>query len=310
MEIIGQTHNSYILDGYLDRDKYISVEVTPNNLSKIGLPVESSTYYIVGLDGRGTVDDPFYIETLDDLKLLSEMSFLWDKYLLQIEHIDASITSGWNNGAGFNPIGTDESSFSGQYDGGDYTIHNLYINQPREDGIALFKNVRDASLKNIHLKTANISGRRNVSALLGSSTGSSHTKITNVRVTNSKITGYGSDVGSIGGYLQGTFIRNSYSIGNEIIGNKSYTGGLVGFIFGSSSIENCYSISKVNGMDNAGGLVGAVRSGSTVNQSYSSGIVIGDGINMGGLIGSLQASTVTISYYDIETSIKLTKVKA
>ena len=43
--------------------------------------------------------------------------------------IDAGITSGWNSGAGFVPIGGG-TSFTGNLDGQGHTISGLFINRP------------------------------------------------------------------------------------------------------------------------------------------------------------------------------------
>jgi len=43
--------------------------------------------------------------------------------------IDCSGTSGWNGGAGFEPIGNGSNNFSGTFDGQGYKITGLYINR-------------------------------------------------------------------------------------------------------------------------------------------------------------------------------------
>jgi hypothetical protein len=45
-------------------------------------------------------------------------------------NIDASVTSVWNTGSGFIPVGTTNiaGAFSGIFDGCGYTINNLFIN--------------------------------------------------------------------------------------------------------------------------------------------------------------------------------------
>ena len=55
--------------------------------------------------GNGSEGSPFEIATLTDLRYLSEHSDGWDKNFILTANIDASATSGWDNGAGFTPIG-------------------------------------------------------------------------------------------------------------------------------------------------------------------------------------------------------------
>ncbi len=45
-------------------------------------------------------------------------------------NIDASVTSGWNSGAGFVPINSDRGDFAYGFEGLGHTISNLYINRP------------------------------------------------------------------------------------------------------------------------------------------------------------------------------------
>ncbi|KKL12757.1 hypothetical protein LCGC14_2532540 [marine sediment metagenome] len=53
-------------------------------------------------------------------------------------NINASATSGWNGGEGFDPIGSSGSEFTGSFDGKGYTINDLFINRPEETGVGLF----------------------------------------------------------------------------------------------------------------------------------------------------------------------------
>ena len=52
--------------------------------------------------------------------------------------IDCSCTSGWNGGAGFEPIGSDSNMFTGTLDGKGYKITHLYINRPSTNYVGLF----------------------------------------------------------------------------------------------------------------------------------------------------------------------------
>ena len=50
--------------------------------------------------------------------------------------IDAGITSTWNSGAGFLPIGAN-NSFTGNLDGQGHTISGLFINRPSDQNVGL-----------------------------------------------------------------------------------------------------------------------------------------------------------------------------
>ncbi len=80
-------------------------------------------------------------------------------------------------------------------------------------------------------------------------------------------------------------------------------GGLVGYLYSSSSITNSYSnIDNVtSSSSNTGGLVGRISS-STILNSYSTGKVVSNSLH-GGLVGGTRLNnTITDSFYDSETS--------
>ncbi len=104
--------------------------------------------------GGGTEENPYQIETLNDLKSLSESSSCWDKNFIQTSDINVTETSGWNSGDGFSPIGNDTTKFTGSYDGGGYTIDNLFINRPSTDNVGLFGYTDGATIENVGLTSA------------------------------------------------------------------------------------------------------------------------------------------------------------
>src|SRR5512136_1818987 len=73
--------------------------------------------------GIGTPADPYMIEDVDDLQAMSNNL---TAYYALANDIDASNTTGWNGGQGFEPIGNG-SRFSGGFDGRGYNITGLYI---------------------------------------------------------------------------------------------------------------------------------------------------------------------------------------
>lgn len=81
--------------------------------------------------------------------------------------IDASATANWNNGAGFVPIGTDGSPFTGCFDAKGYVINGLHINRPTTNYVGLFGKTSSAVIKNLGLTNVNISGMSYVGAIAG-----------------------------------------------------------------------------------------------------------------------------------------------
>jgi len=127
--------------------------------------------------GTGTVGDPYQITNVDQLQ---EMNQSLGAHYALANDIDASATSGWNGGKGFEPIARDTRSsdyfqgteFTGSLDGQDYTVTGLYINRPSEDYVGLFGWVdTGGSVSNISLTGINVEGRRHVGGLVGDNVG-------------------------------------------------------------------------------------------------------------------------------------------
>ena len=104
------------------------------------------------------------IQTLNQLQGMS--GNLIGKYVLGAD-IDATATSGWNNGQGFNPIGNLSNGFNGKFDGLNHTISDLTINRPSQDYVGLFGATSAANIQNIGLIQANVRGSWRVGALIG-----------------------------------------------------------------------------------------------------------------------------------------------
>ena len=214
------------------------------------------------------------------------------KYIL-MNDIDLSSYSNWD------PIGEMDSDagimqgFTGVLDGNGYSIKNLTINRPTEDGVGLFALIGDANtmsggeVKNLGLENVDVEGNLGAGGLASVSVGN----ITNCYI-NGKINGNGAyATGGLVGQNLGT-IKNCYS-NCEVVGKYHYTGGLTGANQGQ--ILNCFSTGTVTGQqEGAGGLIGLNMGGSILN-SYSTAKIMGN-IRVGGLIGSFDGGTVSNSY--------------
>ena len=252
--------------------------------------------------GNGTVEDPYQIASISQLQSINENEYL-DKHFIQVNDIDASETSQWNFGEGFQPIGDLINRFKGTYDGDNYVINDLTINKPEENFIGLFSIIQEGDLVNIVLENVNIIGSDYVGGLAGgldngqidnSSTSGSVTGNyaggivgTNTNegvVINSSsaviITG-GEQAGGLVGRNNGGEITNSFAEGN--VSGTRYIGGLAGYNT-EGKISNSHSSGNVHGDNNIGGLVGTNWDGK-ISQSYASGNVTADGDLVGGLVG-------------------------
>jgi hypothetical protein len=271
--------------------------------------------------GNGTPGDPYQIEDVDDLQAMG--SNLTAYYVLN-NSIDASATSGWNSGQGFEPVGN-SARFSGGFDGGGFNITGLYINRPATNNVGLFGHVGDDTgatvIKNVRLANTTVVGARGTGTLIGRVTGNANTLIENCSAVGGNVTGNGATGGLIGSFnswqttLDGTdnpVLRYSYSdvaVYSSASGGRDKFGGLVG-CSQKGTIQNSYSRSSVNVTDGSriGGLAGCIDYRGEIFNSYSTGLVtVTSCVLVGGLVGNrvgpgFNEGVVTNSFWDTETS--------
>lgn len=317
--IPGATDSLYILTS-ADVMKFISVQITPEDVFKTGTSVESSLQGPIESlfqNGTGTETDPYHVETLDDLQ---NIRFFVDNHFVQIQDIDASPTWGWNNGEGFIPIG---APFRGTYNGNNFVIDSLSINRPSSTRQGFFGFISEnAVLKNIGLTDVSVHGRNSVGGLAGTSTGTISNSFATgeIHAENNAgllvgdaafgtishsyaagtISGTGLNLGGLVGFSNYNY-NIFYSFARvDISGGDKYIGGLVGESI-SSTITNSYATGDVEGTNYVGGLVGSFLY-STVTNSYATGKVDADNNEVGGWVGQIFDLTITNSFWDTQTS--------
>ncbi|MFA7693639.1 MAG: GLUG motif-containing protein, partial [Candidatus Hydrogenedentales bacterium] len=148
------------------------------------------------------------ISSLDDLrKIGNDAQLPLDGAYILTEDIDATATSGWNGGAGFIPIGSSTTPFTGTFDGLGHSITGLTINRPEEDQVGLFREIKSegAAIKNLRLENCSIIGKRDVGALAGLNF--FYPVISGCSVTGT-VTGTGTSVGGLVGRNYDGWIRN------------------------------------------------------------------------------------------------------
>jgi hypothetical protein len=173
-----------------------------------------------------------------------------------------------NQGKGWGPIGILWVGLRGTFDGQGYEIRDLFINRPDEDLVGLFGEVdRGATVKNIGVVNATLTGKDGVGGLVGENWGT---------------------------------ISGSYCTGN--VTGDAVVGGLVGATDPAAAVNNSYSTCSVTGHEFVGGLVGGNAWGGTMNNCYSTGGVTGND-SVGGLVGdNTREGAVSNSFWDTETS--------
>ncbi len=199
--------------------------------------------------------------------------------------IDASATSTWNSGAGFEPVGKDAvTPFTGIFDGLGHTISNLNINRPATDLVGLF-GIASSIMRNVGMEGGSTIGHSHVGGLVGFFSGS----INNAYVTGS-VSGT-NNVGGLVGTVEGGTISNVYATGS--VSGIDAVGGLVG-ISSVASISNAYATGSVTGDSRVGGLVG-LNFGSSIDNVYATGSVTGTN-NVGGLVSANFVASINNAY--------------
>ena len=222
---------------------------------------------------------------------------------------DITLTDPWN------PIGKNspDSIFSANFEGNNYTISNLIINDDSHNiiqnttAVGFIAYLRNAEIRNVNFRGGSISFavpsglsfRASVGAVVGS------------LYSSGKISGVSSDVpislsgdaayaGGIVGVLGGP-IYNSYATGDvSTTGGAAFMGGLVGRAV--NTVSGCYAMGNVSGAggnDDIGGLVGLLYGGAgLVRNSYATGNVSGGRGNdrAGGLVGFHYGRRIENSY--------------
>lgn len=114
------------------------------------------------------------------------------------------------------------------------------------------------------------------------------------------------DMGGLIGYVYHSRIYNSYASGAVTGANGSYNiGGFAGELVNDCLVQNSYASGSVSGTQYIGGLIGSIQT-SSITHAYAAGHVYGT-TNVGGLIGyAYKPTTSTDGYWDIQTSGQLT----
>jgi hypothetical protein len=238
----------------------------------------------------------------------------------------------WESAKGWLPLGNDTTAFSGDYNGAEKKITNLYINRPDDDFVGIFGAMAGSSsslaeLKNIIIEGVSVTGRSGVGSLLGKINDNQYVVIDRCSVVNGSVSGYrttGGLVGANNGFPNGN-PANSRSKMYECFANVSVSyryvadngrtaekiGGLVGCNQRGETYDS-YALGDVSGDDGAnsaarvGGLAGCVTQG-LVARCFSKGAVTGSDSDVGGLIGNISGAGtggILNSYWDTTTSGK------
>lgn len=194
------------------------------------------------LDGEGTAEEPYVVTNASELQAVSEEL---DAHYELGSDVDASGTENWNDGEGFEPLGT----FTGEFDGNGYEISGLYIDRSEgsKDGAdaALFTALDGAVLTDVGLVEADIIAAEGAESSSSADDGGDAAgfavendgEIRNSYVSDSEITAgtggfsstdHASHSGGDGGDAGGLVVTNRGSIHDSKTAASEITGGTAG----------------------------------------------------------------------------------
>jgi len=190
--------------------------------------------------GAGTGADPYVVRDVYDLQAMK--GYLSSDFIVA-SNIDASSTSGWNAGGGFDPVGDNINPFTGTFDGKGYTVLDLFIDIPLVSYVGLFGYTDPGTvLANVNLDNADVTGRYYVGSLVGVNEGDiSWSSSTNVTVVGRSVAG-----GLVGRHEAGSITDSNtsgdvsaiYYIGGFVGRNFAYIADCFSHANGSSSVNN------------------------------------------------------------------------
>ena len=151
----------------------------------------------------------------------------------------------YNEGAGWAPIGSPDTPFTGTFNGLNHTITGLNINR-NNNYVGLFAVISNATICNIRFVNTNITNSSGFCGIIALAENDSTIK--NITSVNSEVTG--GTVGGICGYNKATVDNCT----NDGIVTGKYAGGICGAT--SGTVMNCTNKGQVNPLSNEAWLSG------------------------------------------------------
>ena len=304
----------------------------------MGLPIGKSESFVLNRViaenskqpdvGDGTVENPYEINESAELIWFAETVNSGNTGINGILTADIDINPGYtfasdgtfekisetNHFTKWIPIGTDDATYTGVFEGQNHTIKGIYYDNfgwwsnTQDSQIGLFGEAGTSSIiRNITLDNGYISAKEKVGAICGNSAGSIEGCVNSVPVigsdnytgglcgkSNGTITGCvnkapvvssGSYIGGVCGHCKNVAdcINTATVLGNGE--TSSFVGGIVGE---GKNVAKCYNVGSIKGAYEIGGIGGLVAyDGAFVSNNYNMGYVeaSGESACAGGIIG-------------------------
>lgn len=196
------------------------------------------------------------------------------------------------------PIGEYDSAkrYAGTFDGDGHTVRGLYIATSGIKNTGMFGYAKkDSKISNLTLSDSKISGTGNYT---GGIAGEAY-DMENCHVTGTVTVSGAAYVGGVSGYQDGTITRCSNAAVVVATGNN--VGGVTGYVQSNAStaMTECFNTGSVTGNSVVGGLTGNLYNGGTISACYNTGAVTATAAagTAGGLVGSFRYGTIKNTYH-------------
>ena len=286
--------------------------------------------YYIKLDGSlGGQDNPYLIETAEDLDLIR---YNPSSYFLLMDDIDLE-------GIDFEPLCSLSSQFSGHLDGNGYTISNINITG-NHIYAGLFAYINGGTVINLNIDTININvdnyleapeppedpedpqddytpGSINAGALSAYARNATINNIIVVNATlilNSNSISAGLLIGNLNGNINDIEVNGSITATSS---GSNYVGGVAGYvsgnmeniIVGSSDSRVTINVSSDNNV-NVGGLAGRLQGTEITGAEVFADIVVVEGLmaNVGGLSGIIIANQIQDVDVDVNINANVVNI--
>lgn len=189
------------------------------------------------------------------------------------------------------PIGTESNPFAGKFDGNGNTITGLTCTNASKYYVGLVGYASKATIQNVTVKGSSFIGNENIGAVCGYIIDGAITGCTN---SGSTVSGGFYNLGGIAGWAKNTKVQRCFNSG-AVTGKYSAIGGIVGYA-DYVTVQDCGNTGTVTMTDSAGayygGIIGAVFGYSTIENCYNT-----DSNTTAGIYAGMSRCDLSNCYY-------------
>ncbi|MCQ2192076.1 MAG: hypothetical protein MJZ23_04340 [Paludibacteraceae bacterium] len=248
------------------------------------------------MDGKPSLDEPAQVDGVYQISTLNQLYWLSDTVARSAEpnaEINARLVNDieWNPVYFWEPIGTAEHKFSGNFNGAGYTISYLKTANDVAEGVGLFGYTEGATIDSVKISNCEFYGKAYIGTIAGVSENSSISNcVVGSSSSNQVSVSHGNTTdkkcfGGICGKTYGGSISDC-EVDTKVFAFADSLGGISGASFGTA-ISRCAIKGEVFGIRFVGGIVGVMDEEASVNDSYALNNRISGAEKVGAIAGNL-----------------------